>query len=221
MRTRMGGMMAAMAFRGIPAEAFDFYEGLEADNSKAYWTEHNAMYDEVVRQPFVELLAAVEDEFGAGKIFRPNRDVRFSHDKTPYKTNIGAIAVKDGAVAYVSLSTEGLFCGSGFYRMDKAPLDRFRRAVADDTTGPELDALVATAEKAGYTIGGEALKRAPKGYDPEHPRARLLRHKGLYIGRSFEPAAWMGTRKALDRIVTVWRGAGPVNAWLTTNVGGS
>jgi uncharacterized protein (TIGR02453 family) len=155
-------MMAAMAFRGIPAEAFDFYEGLEADNSKAYWTEHKAMYDEVVKQPFVELLAEVEDEFGAGKIFRPNRDVRFSNDKTPYKTNIGAIAVKDGAVSYVSLSRDGLFAGSGFYRMDKEPLDRFRRAVADDRTGPEIEALVAKAEKAGYTVGGEALKRAPK-----------------------------------------------------------
>jgi len=210
-----------MAFRGIPAEAFDFFEGLEADNSKAYWIGNKHVYDAVVKQPFVDLLTEVEAEFGAGKIFRPHRDVRFSNDKTPYKTNIGAIAVKDGAVSYVSLSTEGLFVGSGFYRMEKEPLERFRRAVANDETGPVIESLVTTAEKAGYTVGGEALKRAPKGYDAEHPRGRLLRHKGLYLGRSFEPAAWMGTRKALDRITKVWRGVAPVNGWLVANVGGS
>src|ERR1051325_11884594 len=77
-----------MAFRGWPAEALEFYEGLEADNSKTYWTAHKTVYDEKVHAPMLALLAELEPEFGAGKIFRPYRDVRFSADKSPYKTAI-------------------------------------------------------------------------------------------------------------------------------------
>lgn len=207
-----------MAFRGIPAEAFDFYEGLEVDNSKGYWTEHKHLYDSCVKAPLGALLADVGGEFGPGKLFRPNRDVRFSHDKSPYKTNQGAIAERDGAVSYVSLSSEGLYAGSGWYHLGKVQLDRFRRAV-DGTAGERLAGIVEGLEADGFTIGGEALKRSPRGYSPHHPRARLLRHKGLYASRSWEPAAWMGTPKAVDRIVEVWRTAGPLNEWLATNVG--
>src|ERR1051325_847987 len=80
-----------MAFRGWPAEALEFYEGLEADNSKGYWTEHKAEYEEQVLGPMTELTAELAGEFGPVKIFRPYRDVRFSKDKTPYKTHIGAL----------------------------------------------------------------------------------------------------------------------------------
>ena len=79
-----------MAFRGWPAEALEFYEGLEADNSKAYWTSHKAVYQEQVLRPMEELLEDLVSEFGSSKIFRPYRDIRFSNDKTPYKTHIGA-----------------------------------------------------------------------------------------------------------------------------------
>jgi uncharacterized protein (DUF2461 family) len=79
-----------VTFRGFPEEALIFFEGLEADNSKPYWTDHKDSYDEHVRAPVLALLAELEDEFGAGKIFRPYRDVRFSKDKTPYKTNVAA-----------------------------------------------------------------------------------------------------------------------------------
>ena len=207
-----------MAFRGIPAEAFDFYEGLAADNSKAYWTEHRHLYDECVRAPLEALLEDAAGEFGPGRLFRPNRDVRFSHDKSPYKTNQGAVAERDGAVSYVSVSSEGLFAGSGWYHLGKVQLDRYRRAV-DGTAGQALVDIVGDLEGAGYTIGGEALKRAPRGYAPDHPRVRLLRHKGLYASRSWPPAAWMGTRTAFDRVAETWRTAGPLNDWLATNVG--
>ena len=207
-----------MAFRGIPAEAFDFYEGLVADNTKAYWTEHKHLYDGCVKAPLEALLADVADEFGPGRLFRPNRDVRFSNDKSPYKTNQGAVAERDGAVSYVSLSPEGLFAGSGWYRLGKVQLDRYRRAV-DGRAGEALASIVSSLEDAGCTVGGEALKRAPRGYPPDHPRARLLRHKGVFASRSWEPAAWMGTAKARDRVVDVWRTARPLNEWLATNVG--
>ncbi len=78
-----------MAFSGFADEAFTFYEGLLADNSKPYWTSHKEIYERHVRAPLTELCAELEEEFGAVKLFRPYRDVRFSKDKTPYKTHQG------------------------------------------------------------------------------------------------------------------------------------
>src|SRR3954451_9103578 len=89
---------ATMAFRGWPMAAIDFFDGLEEDNSREYWLTHKAVYDEAVRAPMEELLAELADEFGESKIFRPNRDVRFSADKSPYKTNIAA-TLGDGYVS--------------------------------------------------------------------------------------------------------------------------
>src|SRR5258706_12038469 len=124
-----------MAFRGWPAEALDFYEGLEADNSKTYWVANKAIYDDKVHAPMTELLAELETEFGPAKIFRPYRDVRFSADKSPYKTSIAASFEHGG---YVHLSAKGLAAGSGRYMLSPAQLDRYRRAVADDAAGGHL-----------------------------------------------------------------------------------
>ncbi len=100
-----------MAFKGWPVEAVEFYEGLQADNTKAYWQEHKSVYERCVKGPMEELLAELAADFGAGRVFRPYRDVRFSKDKTPYKLNCAA-SLPGG---YVSFSAEGLFAGSGLY----------------------------------------------------------------------------------------------------------
>jgi len=206
--------------KGFPAEAFDFFEGLEADNSKTYWQANKPLYDRTVKEPMEALLAELAPEFGSARIFRPHRDVRFSNDKSPYKTNIGAVAERDGSVFYVSLWTGGIFAGSGYYRMARDQIERFRAAAASDA-GEELEGLIAEAEQAGHEIGGEALKSAPRGYGADHPRIRLLRHKGVTIGRSWEPAAWMGTAKCAGRVADVWWAAGPINGWLRAHVGPS
>lgn len=209
-----------MGFRGFPAEAFDFYEGLEADNSKAYWNDHRATYEDCVRAPMEALLEDLAGEFGQGKIFRPYRDVRFSADKSPYKTACGAVAVQAGSVFYVQLSADGLMAASGYYHMARDQIERYRQAV-DAPAGKALAEIIDQLETAGYEIGGEELKRVPRGYSPDHPRGRLLRHKGVTVHRQFPPAAWMGTAKAKDRVISAWRGAGPLNAWLQANVGPS
>jgi uncharacterized protein (TIGR02453 family) len=206
-----------MAFRGWPAEALHFFEGLEADNSKAYWEDNKDTYLRRVRAPMDELLAELAPEFGAAKLFRPYRDVRFSADKSPYKTAIAASLAEGG---YVHLSAEGLFVGSGMYHLDAGQLERFRAAVADDGTGAQIAAIVAQTRKAGLDVTAhEVLKTAPKGYPKDHPRIELLRHKGLIAMRQWPAAAWLGTAKAKDRVVATLRAAGPLNDWLVKNVG--
>src|ERR671923_2804284 len=118
-----------MTFRGWPAEAIEFYEGLEADNSRTYWQEHKAVYEEVVRGPMDQLLTELAPEFGEGRIFRPYRDVRFSKDKSPYKTAIGATA---GTAGYVHVDARGLAAGSGMWEMAPDQLERYRAAVDAD-----------------------------------------------------------------------------------------
>jgi uncharacterized protein (TIGR02453 family) len=209
-------------FTGIPADAFDFFEELAADNTKTWWTANKDRYQASVKGPVEDLLGALSDEFGAPKIFRPFRDTRFSKDKTPYKTNLGAtLSSADGSVHYFALAPDGMYLGGGYYQMEKDQLLRYRAAVADDVTGTALASLVATAEKAGFEAGGEHLKRVPPPYDKDHANARFLRHKGLYLGIHHDPAAWMGTKKAADRVAATWRKLRPLNDWLHTNVGAS
>src|SRR5579863_8431980 len=111
-----------MKFTGWPAEALEFYEGLAADNSKSYWTAHKATYDQAVYAPMAALLAELESEFGAGRILRPYRDLRFSADKTPYKTAIAASLAGGG---YIQLSARGLGVGSGMYHMAADQVERY------------------------------------------------------------------------------------------------
>jgi uncharacterized protein (TIGR02453 family) len=207
-----------MVFRGWPVEALEFYEGLEADNSKSYWQAQKAVYEELVRAPMEELLAELEPEWGDGHVFRPYRDIRFSRDKSPYKTHIGAL-VGEG---YVQLSAEGLAVGCGMWEMASDQLERYRRAVDTDGTGETLEVLVAEARAAGLSVmGRDELKTAPRGYPKDHPRIELLRYKGLVTWREWPAGAWLGTKRAKDRVVGSLRASRPVADWLRTHVGPS
>ena len=207
-----------MVFQGWPVEALEFFEGLEADNSKTYWQQNKDRYETLVRAPMEELIDELAPEWGEGKIFRPYRDIRFSPDKSPYKTNIAATI----GAGYVHLSAEGLGAGSGMWHMAPDQLERYREAVSEDRSGAALEGLVAKARSAGVTVTGhELLKTAPKGYPKDHPRIELLRHKGLIAWREWPPEAWLGTRRAKDRVVEFLRRSKPLNEWLEKNVGPS
>jgi uncharacterized protein (TIGR02453 family) len=209
----------ASGFRGWPEECQRFFIGLELDNSKRYFDANRLVYEEAVKGPMVALVASLEDEYGPGKVFRPNRDVRFSKDKSPYKTNIAATAGMGGNGGYLSLDARGLTVAAGRYELTPEQLAKFRKRVAADSSGAPLAAIVAKLEKSGYQMGGEQLKRVPAGLPQDHPRARLLRHKLLYIYKNFGLQPWLGTAAARKQIVKVWSDAEPLNDWLKRNVG--
>jgi len=204
-----------VAFTGWPVEAIEFYEGLEDDNSREYWHAHKDVYDQCVKTPMQALLDELEDEFGPGRIFRPNRDVRFSNDKAPYKLNCAAHLTG----GYVSVSADELFVGSGLYMPMPDDLKRFRAAIDAERTGRELEQIVATLRKAKYDIGAhDAVKTAPRGYDKDHPRIELLKLKGITMSKAWPVGGWLGTRKAKDRIVATLEAARPLNDWLAQHV---
>ena len=207
-----------MAFEGWPAEALEFYEGLEADNSRTYWTRHKPVYDQQVLGPMADLVAELAPEFGDAKIFRPYRDVRFSKDKSLYKTHIGALV----GSGYIQLSARGLAAGDGMYGMDPDQLRRYRQAVASDAAGEELERVIRAVEQHGISVHGhDSLKTAPRGYPADHPRIGLLRHKGLNAWKEWPVQPWLGTGAARKHIADFLIAARPLSAWLDANVGPS
>src|SRR6201996_3127838 len=204
-----------MAFDGWPAEALAFYAGLEDDNSKESWTSRKAVYQEQVLRPTEELLELLAPEFGDPKIFRPYRDIRFSHDKTPYKTHIGATL---GSHYYLQLSADGLAAGSGRWHLEPAELTQYRAGVAGPD-GAELAAIVAGLEKAGVEIHGHGtLKSAPRGYTADHPRIGLLRHKGLTTWQHWNPAPWLSTPVVAGKISDFFRTSAAFCDWLSSHI---
>jgi uncharacterized protein (TIGR02453 family) len=210
-----------VSFEGFPDEGLVFYEGLEADNTRTYWTRSKGSYEAHVRGPLLALLEELAPEFGTAKVFRPYRDVRFSNDKTPYKTHQGAVIHPEGRAAawYVQISADGLRVAGGCWRLESDQVARYRRAVADDVQGPRLQAEVDRLVAAGWAIDGDRLVRVPAGFDADAPRLNLLKHKSVHAGRSWEPAEWLHTRRALDEVRDAWRDLTALNAWLDDNVG--
>ncbi len=206
---------APAEFEGFPVAALDFFDDLEVDNTKSFWEAHKAVHAASVKAPMVALTAALADEFGPAKVFRPYRDVRFAKDKTPYKTHQGAfVAAGPSTGWYVEISARGIRTGAGFYEASSGALAAFRESVADERTGTEIERIVGELERDGWTVGGDTLKTSPRGYDADHPRIGLLRHKSLTIGRShgFEPV--IHTPELLDVVRDDWRTLRPFVEWV-------
>ena len=207
-----------MTFEGFPEAALDFYDDLELDNTKSFWQAHKAVYDEAVAAPMKALTADLEPEFGAAKIFRPYRDVRFAKDKSPYKTHQGAyVATGPSTGYYVQIGAAGVMVGVGYYEASSARLTVIREAISHDARGKQLVEILADLEDSGWKVGGETLKTAPRGYDVEHPRIALLRHKSLTVGREYGFDPVIHSPGLVDRVRDDWRAATPFLDWVAAH----
>ncbi len=211
----------AMTFTGFPDAALVFFEGLGADNSKAYWTDHRTTYEQAVRDPMVALLDALEPEFGPARLLRPYRDTRFSADTPPYWTQAAALVPRGtaGGSLSVQLDAAGLVVGGGASTLSRDQLGRYRAAVGADPGGAQLVALTDALGAEGFTLRGERLRRAPRGTDPAHPRIELLRHRRLVAGRDLGVQPWLSGPECLDVVAHGWRAVLPLLAWLDRHVG--
>jgi uncharacterized protein (TIGR02453 family) len=203
------------AFAGIPDDAFRFYADLEENNNRDWWLEHKPVYDAAVKEPLTALLDELEPRFGPAKLFRPNRDVRFSPDKSPYKTAQGAFAaLAEGVGFYVQLSADGLLVGGGCHTSTPAQLARFRAAVDDPDSGEALRGIVRNVEAAGFAVEGESLKTVPRGFDKDHPRAELLKHKSLTAGVNVGRPDWLAGPGAVEEVARRWEDLRPLVEWV-------
>ena len=211
-------------FEGWPKPALQFFRDLKKDNSKAYFEAHRAVYEEQVRQPLDALVSELERDLGSDvevKIFRLNRDLRFSPDKRPYKEHLGAYLSSPRAGGlYLQISDDGLYLAIGTHEMAADQLTRFREAVAGKE-GEKLARIVATLVKDGYQVTEPSFKRVPAGYPADHPRAELLRCKGLMASRNWKPGPWLQTAEAKDRVRNAIKASKPLTSWLDAKVGPS
>src|SRR5688572_18267462 len=168
------------------------------------------------------LIESLPEEFGPFKTFRMNRDIRFSADKSPYKTQHGAAHETDGTVYYVHLDAQGLLAACGAYMMMPDQLERHREAVAADVTGSALQDILRDLSQRGYEVGHgmtEPLKTAPRGYPKDHPRVDLLRQKAVSAhGRLSGPPLRDGAA-VRQFVIDTFDACGPLNDWIMSNVG--
>ncbi|MUU72583.1 DUF2461 domain-containing protein [Pseudarthrobacter sp. GA104] len=203
-------------FQGIPAGAFGFYEELQDNNNREWWQEHKDSYLSLIREPLSLLLAELEPRFGPAKLFRPNRDIRFSEDKSPYKTAQGAVAsVQEGVGYYLQISADGLLVGGGYHSHTPAQLARYRNSVDASGTGESLRRILEAVAAAGFAVEGEQLKTVPRGYAREHPRAELLKHKSLAASVNLGRPDWLATPAAVQDIAGLWEDLRPLVDWVS------
>lgn len=181
------------------AQTLAFLKGLSANNNKAWFDAHRADYEAHYIAPAKEFVSALGPPLQQlspglqaeprvnGSIFRINRDVRFSKDKTPYKDHLdlwfweGESRSFACSGLFFRLRAKQLILGAGMHRFDKPWLERYRAAVLDEAKGKALVTLLKKAEQAGYAVGGDNLKKVPRGFDAAHPRADKLLFDSLTL----------------------------------------
>lgn len=205
-------------FTGFDPDAFAYFRELHLDNTKAFWEANRHRYEEHVKAPLLALATELAGAFGEGHLYRPYRDVRFSKDKRPYKERAALSFGGRGPSAvggqYIQIAADGLFIGVGSYMMQPEHLAFYRRAVSDDLHGARLEEIVADLLAAGYAIEGETLVRTPRPYDKDHPRADLLKRKGIFAATFWPQDEWMYQETALERVAATFAGAEPLATWL-------
>ena len=220
---------------GFADSRLSFFRALAKHQDRDWFLTHKEEYEDGWHNPMLALLTEARQaldriyrhcELAEPKVMRIYRDVRFSKDKSPYKTWIGGgVSVARAAKlpeapaalymhAGLGHGSTACFGAAGMYGMPPDALARYRKALLDEARGREVAGIVARLEKKGFEVGAmETLKKVPRGVDPEHPRARLLKMKGLIV--SFVPPATSMTKRALlDHVVERARTAAPLVEWL-------
>lgn len=214
-------------FSGFPPELFTFLSGLEIDNSKTYWDAHADIWSTKIKARVAALMEELDPEFGPLRTFRPNRDVRFSKDKSPYKTWVGVTntdRAAGGVGCFLSATANGLDIAGGAMLLESDQLIRYRDAVVSPSAGRELDEIRRALAEQKLELGpGDfpVYKRFPAGYPSDHPRAELLLWKGAIVIKHFDLAAWMHTPRLADRVRDVWGSTQPLLDWIGRHVGPS
>jgi uncharacterized protein (TIGR02453 family) len=218
-------------FEGFADPDRRFFRALARNQRREWFEAHRQEYEDGWLVPMRALMAELRERLdallptqplAAPRVFRIHRDVRFSKDKSPYKTHIGGYVAVDGggsgpAVAaplYLHLGATELFACAGHYMMMPPQLARFRAAVEDER-GAELARILQRLRKAGYTARAqEELKKVPRGVDPKHPRADLLRYKGLIVTFPALPPKLLVSRALVAWLVKRATPAAPLVEWL-------
>jgi len=234
-RSRGGASMKTSGFSGFPRETIEFYRELVKHNDKRWFERHKADYREHVIEPSVEFVLAMAARLqkvapeivpdtrtnGAGSIFRIYRDTRFGKDKSPYKTHLG-IFFWDGRAKklesrgfYFQIEPPTMMLASGMYRFTPDQLKAYRKAVDDSKGGAALKrAITKVTSHPGIAVGEPHYKRVPRGFDPDHRRAELLKHNGMYCYTEGRIPKEFRSPALVDYCLDRWKQMLPLHRWL-------
>ncbi len=197
---------------GFRPAATRFFQDLEDDNSREFWLAHADVYEAEVKQPMLTLLDSLPEQYQPFRLYRMNRDLRFTKDKSPYKVQQGAISEAAGGDYYLHVDGAGLLVAAGAYQLEPDQLERYRAAVDDARKGRALERILADLEQHEVEtgMGMPALKTAPRGYPKDHPRVGLLRRKGLVGSRRLTGAALGDGDRVRDFVVETFSACQPL-----------
>ena len=201
-----------------PPEALAFLRELEDNNDRDWFKANRARYDNDLLAPAKALAGSLAD-LGEAHFFRPYNDTRF-HARPPIKEQLG-VAIGYGAAGgfYVELSLDGLLVAGGLHHPSSDQIERYRAAIDDGRRARAFERAVATASDAGLELSPPALKRAPRGYPPDHPRVELLRRKEMTVYRRHALEPWLHEPRCAELVGAQLDAARPLVAWLGKHVG--
>ena len=223
-------------FKGFSKDGLAFLKQLARNNNKAFFEAYKPAYVEGIVEPgkafVVELASALQASVSEdlvaeprvnGSLFRIHRDVRFSKDKTPYKTHQAMFiwegeSKKTSSGFYMQIDADEVMLGVG--GMGLPNLDRWRAALDDHASGAAFDRAIAQAEKKLGTLSypEPGLKRVPKPYAADHPRGDWLRMKGFHAGARMKAPASITSAKFVDWCARRFAHFGPLHTWLVENL---
>jgi uncharacterized protein (TIGR02453 family) len=203
-----------------PPAAIEFLQELEANNDRDWFRANRKRYDEELVAP-ARALAEQLVELGQPHFFRPYNDTRF-RPGPPLKEQLGVAVGYGGAGGYYfQLSLDGLLVAAGMHQPATDQLERFRAAIDDRRKAQRFEQALATAEAAGLSIAEPELKRAPRGYPPDHPRLERLRLKRLTVSRLHPLEPWLHKPSCTTRVRSELEATRPLVTWLAETVGPS
>jgi len=228
-------------FSGFPEEGITFLEELSGNNNREWFEANRGRYEQDLRTPALALVTALGERLSAtfppisystagngGSLMRINRDVRFSSDKRPYKTQIAMMFVPEGRAKMATpgfglqMTIHQVELVAGQFSFDPVQLAAYRRAVLGEATGAALtDSAARVTAGETYRLGGEQLKRVPRGYDADHPRSEWLKYKGLHVFAPPIPREVVVTSKLVDVVMAHFAKMAPIWSWLMQHVEGA
>lgn len=228
-------MMSGEAFSGFPQEGLQFLGQLAEHNDREWFNVRKPTYQNAIVAPALAFVEALGQRLqfisphiqydtrtnGSGSLMRIYRDTRFSEDKSPFKTWVGIRFWEGPGKAsenpgfFFGFDSTGGGLHVGMHGFDKALLVAYRKAIVDEQLGSDVVAALEAVRKAGpYEIRGEHYKRVPRGFDPDHPRADLLRYNTLYVSSpGIEPAV-LASPGLVDVVMGHCENMAPVQQWL-------
>jgi uncharacterized protein (TIGR02453 family) len=202
-----------------PPEALEFLEELEANNDRDWFRANRHRYEEHLVAPARKLGGKLTD-LGEVHFFRPWNNTRF-RPGPPLKEHLAMTVGAGPAVYYLQLSLDGLLVGGGLHHPARDQLDHFRAAIDDPRKGAAFERAIEQAKASGLDPIEPELKRAPKGYSPDHPRIEWLRMKHLTVFDRHELGRWLHTATCDKRVRDQFHAATPFVQWINNRVGPS